>query len=78
MESLRLMSPILSSRALRQTPKFGEPKTATPSDSLQSTLDAYMLVPVDVPDVPTPPLPTLEEILYFYSPLALRVPLTVW
>jgi len=51
---------------------------AAPSpDSLRSALDAYTLVPVKVPDMPTPPLPTLEEILYFCSSVALTVSLTI-
>lgn len=71
------MSSVLSRRALKQTPKLGEPGIAASTDSLQSTLGAYTLVPVKVPDIPTPPLPTLEEILYFYSHLASRALLTV-
>jgi hypothetical protein len=67
-ESFRPMSPILSRQALKQTPKFGSSGAAT-SDSLRSTLGAYTLVPVKIPDIPTPPLPTLEEILYLYSSL---------
>ena len=77
MESFRPASPILSSQALRQTPKFGESGVATSPAPLLSTLGAYTLVPVKVPDIPTPPLPTLDEILYLYLPLALEVPLTV-
>ena len=73
-ECFRPMSPILSSRALRQTPKFGESRVAT---SLRVTLDAYSLVLVNVPDIPTPPLPTLEDILYFHLPLTSKVLLTV-
>ena len=65
-ESSRQMSPILSRQALRQTPKFGESRATTSPDSLLSTLGAYTLGPAEVPDMPTPPLPTLEEILYFY------------
>lgn len=76
-ESFRPMSPILSRQALKQTPKFREFGTAIPPSPLRSALDAYILVPVKVPDIPTPPLPTLEEILYLYSPLASRVLLTV-
>lgn len=76
-ESLLPMSPILSRQTLKQTPKFGESGAATSPDSLRSTLGAYTLVPVKVPDISTPPLPTLEEILYFSSSLASRVPLTV-
>ena len=65
------MSFVLSRQALRQTPKFGESWTAAASpDSVRSALDAYTLVPIKVPDIPTPPLPTLEEILYLHSPLA--------
>ena len=71
------MSPILSSRAMRQTPKFGGAVAAPSPDSLRSALDAYTLVPVKVPDMPTPPLPTLEEILYFCSSVALTVSLTI-
>ena len=71
------MSPILSSRALRQTPKFGESAAATSPDSLRSALDAYTLVPVKVPDMPTPPLPILEEILYTHSPVTSKVLLTI-
>ena len=78
MESFRLVSPILSSRALRQTPKFGVSRTATSPSSLQSAVGAYTLVPAKVPDLPTPPLPTLEEILYLYSSLVPEVMLTVW
>lgn len=76
-ESFRPMSPVLSNRALRQTPKFGESGVATSPGSLRSTLSAYTLVPTKVPDIPTPPLPTLEEILYFYSALPSKVLLTV-
>ena len=72
------MSSLLSRQALKQTPDLGESRAITSSDSLRSTLDAYTLVPVKVPDIPTLPLPTLEEILYFYSYLAPRVLLTVW
>ena len=71
------MSPILSRQALRQTPKLGDSGTATSPDSLRSVLGAYTLVLVKVPEIPTPALPTLEEILYFYSFLVLKVPLTV-
>lgn len=66
-QCLRPMSPILSSRALRETPRFGHSEVAVSPHSLRSTLGAYTLVPVKVPDVPTPPLPTLEELLYFCS-----------
>lgn len=75
-ESFRPTSPILSRQALEQTPNFGEPGTATLHYSLRSTLDAYTLGPVKVPDLPTPPLPTLEDILYFYSSLTSTVLLT--
>jgi len=68
MENFRLVSPILSRRALKQTPKFGESLAAISPGSLRSVLGAYTLVPVKVPDVPTPSLPTLEEILYLCSP----------
>lgn len=68
MESFRPVSPILSSKALRQTPKFGESRVTISPGSLRSALDAYTLVPVKVPDLPTPSLPTLDEMLYLHSP----------
>ena len=77
MENFRPVSPILTSKALRQTPKFGESRTAISPGSLRSALGAYNLVPVKVPDVPTPPLPSLEEILYLHSPLIPDVLLNV-
>jgi hypothetical protein len=76
-ESFRPMSPILSRRALRQTPKFGGSGAVASPDSLRSTLGAYKVVPAKVPDTPTPPLPDLEEILYFYSFPTPKVFLTV-
>jgi hypothetical protein len=76
-ESFRPTSPILSRRGLRQTPKFGGSGAAASSDSLRSTLDAYTMVLAKVPDMPTPPLPSLEEILYFYSFITSRALLTV-
>ncbi|KAF9787078.1 hypothetical protein BJ322DRAFT_1210039 [Thelephora terrestris] len=62
-EAFRPTSPILSRRGFRQTPKFGGSGTAASPDSLRSTLDAYTMVLAKVPDMPTPPLPNLEEIL---------------
>lgn len=76
-ESFLLESPILSRRALKQTPKFGESRATTLPDSLRSTHDAYTLLPVKVPDIPTPPFPTLEEMLYFHLSVTLNAPLTV-
>lgn len=72
-ESFRPMSPILSRQAIKHTPKFGDSKAAASPDSLRSTISAYTLVPVTIPDIPTPPLPTLEEILYFCFSLSSRV-----
>jgi hypothetical protein len=76
-ETFRPTSPILSRRGFRQTPKFGGSGTAASPDSLRSTLDAYTMVLAKVPDMPTPPLPNLEEILYFYSFITSRALLTV-
>lgn len=77
-ESFGPMSPILSRQALRQTPKLGESTIATTSrGSLRSTLDAYTVVPAKVPEMPTPPLPGLEEILYSYPFLTPKPLLTV-
>ena len=71
------MSPILSRQALRQTPEFGKSRAATSPDSLRSALDAYTLVPVPIPEIPTPPLPNLEDILYFHLSLATGTLLTI-
>ena len=75
-ESLRPMSFTISRQAIQLTPKIGDSEAATSPDSLRSTLSAYSLVPVTIPEIPTPSLPTLEEILCVRLSLVSRVLLT--
>ena len=62
-EHFRPMSPLLTTRAIRETPKFGFlSKKATPK-SLKGVIETFCFGPISVADIPDPPIPSLEDAL---------------
>lgn len=57
------MTPILTRRAIRETPRFGFGTRNSTPKSLVAALERFNITAVNVPEITDPPLPDFEDLL---------------
>jgi hypothetical protein len=62
-EHFKLMSPILTARAARETPAFGSLSTKSLPMSLATVLEFFPSDHISTPDIPDLPIPSIEDAL---------------